>query len=263
MVQLLFETFNVPACFFASESVASLFATGRTTGLVVSCSDTLTCITPIREGSRIQSAVVNLELGGRNLDGYLSKLLESQGWPWCRPLVANDIIRDIKQKLCYVAFDPVEEMKNELKLEKKYELPDGQFISLNTERFQCPEILFNPQLVEKNIDSIPKAIYASIMKCDRDIRQRLCNNIVLSGGTTMLPGFVERIKKELKVLFSDSIASLYIIAPSNRMYLPWLGASSLSVLKSFQCMWISKQEYDETGPTIWNKIPRDGNGLEA
>ena len=91
--------------------------------------------------------------------------------------------------------------------------------------------------------------YNSIMKCDVDIRKDLYANVVLSGGTTMYAGIADRLSKELTALAPASM-KVKIIAPPERKYSVWIGGSILSSLSTFQSMWISKQEYDESGPSI-------------
>lgn len=91
--------------------------------------------------------------------------------------------------------------------------------------------------------------YNSIMKCDVDIRKDLYSNIVLSGGTTMYPGIADRMSKEITALAPSSM-KVKIIAPPERKYSVWIGGSILSSLSTFQQMWISKAEYDESGPSI-------------
>ena len=91
--------------------------------------------------------------------------------------------------------------------------------------------------------------YNSIMKCDVDIRKDLYANVVLSGGTTMYAGIADRMSKEITALAPASM-KVKIIAPPERKYSVWIGGSILSSLSTFQQMWISKQEYDESGPSI-------------
>ncbi len=85
--------------------------------------------------------------------------------------------------------------------------------------------------------------------CDHDIRRTLYANIVLSGGTTMYPGIADRLQKEMTSLAS-SYMKIKIIAPPERKYSVWIGGSILASLSTFESIWISKQEYDETGPSI-------------
>ena len=89
----------------------------------------------------------------------------------------------------------------------------------------------------------------SIMKCDLDIRKDLYGNIVMSGGTTMYAGISDRMQKEITALAPSSM-KVKIVAPPERKYSVWIGGSILASLSTFQQMWISKQEYDEAGPSI-------------
>ena len=133
--------------------------------------------------------------------------------------------------------------------EKTYELPDGNTVVVGTERFRCTEVLFNPAMIGMEQDGIHMATYNSIMKCDMDIRKELYGNIVLSGGTTMFPGIADRMSKEITQLAPSSM-KIKVVAPPERKYSVWIGGSILSSLSTFQQMWISKQEYDESGPSI-------------
>jgi len=134
-------------------------------------------------------------------------------------------------------------------LEKSFELPDGNIIVIGNERFRCPEVLFQPNLTGLEMDGIADSTFQTIMKCDVDIRKDLYANIVLSGGTTMFPGISERMSKEITALAPASI-KVKIVAPPERKYSVWIGGSILASLSTFQSMWISKEEYDESGPSI-------------
>jgi len=94
---------------------------------------------------------------------------------------------------------------------------------------------------------VHETTYNSIMKCDVDIRKDLYGNTVLSGGSTMFPGIADRMQKELTAL-APSTMKIKIIAPPERKYSVWIGGSILASLSTFQQMWISKEEYDESGP---------------
>jgi actin-related protein len=87
------------------------------------------------------------------------------------------------------------------------------------------------------------------MRCDIDTRKDLYANTVLSSGTMMYPGIADRMQKEITSL-APSAMKIRIIAPPERKYSVWIGGSILASLSTFQQMWISKQEYDEVGPSI-------------
>lgn len=134
-------------------------------------------------------------------------------------------------------------------LEKSYELPDGQVITIGNERFRLAETLFQPSFLGMEIPGLHVTSYSSVMKCDIDIRKDLYANNVLSGGSTMYPGIADRMQKEITSL-APSTMKIKIIAPPERKYSVWIGGSILASLSTFQTMWITKAEYDESGPAI-------------
>lgn len=247
MAQMMFETFNCPALYVALQVVLSLYTTGNMTGIVIDSGEGLTHVVPIHEGYVLPHAIERLHLGGRDLTNYLTELLVGHDDLFSK-IAAWEIACDVKEKLSYVALDFNAEMQ-EVGPTTLYKLPDGGTIAVGGERFRCPEVLFQPNLLGRNADGIHDMTFHSIQKCAYEIHKRLYGSVVLSGGTTMFAGIGDRMVKELTAL-APATMNVRVIAPPQRMYSAWIGGSILASLDTFQEFWITRTEYEDFGAGI-------------
>eukprot|EP01120_Amphizonella_sp_Union-15-10_P004720 TRINITY_DN153_c0_g1_i1.p1 TRINITY_DN153_c0_g1~~TRINITY_DN153_c0_g1_i1.p1 ORF type:complete len:311 (-),score=47.25 TRINITY_DN153_c0_g1_i1:77-1009(-) len=245
----MFETFEVPAMHVVRSSELILIASGRGSSIVVDSGDGVTQVVPVYEGNTISSAIIRLDLAGQDITDYLVKLAIGTGHSFLTSF-ERELIREVKENLCLVSMDYDQEIldaQSPSDLEKSYELPDGQVLKFGKERFLCGEALFQPNLLGMECLGIHEAIYNSIMKCPVDSRLDLYGNILISGGSTMFPGFVERLQKEVTAL-SPSTTRVKLNTHLDRKLAVWVGGSILASLSSFQDKWVSRDNYDECGP---------------
>ena len=242
--QLIFETFNARALHVKLDMVLSLIGSGRKTGTVCSSGGSKTHIVPIYEGYGLPHAIMRLDMGGDYVTDQLIKLLSTQGYS-LNSISDWDSVNKMKEKLAYVA----EDYEREVIKTESYSLPDGRVVTLGRERFQCTECLFSPSLVGKESYGIADSIYQSVMKSDIDIRRILLNNLLLSGGNTMLKGMDTRVEKDLAKLVPRH-TPVTLLAPPDREGLDWFGGALLASLPEITNNWVTKDEYDESGPPI-------------
>jgi len=224
MATIMFDTFNAPSLYISMQAVLSLYASGRTTGIVVDCGEGVSHIVPVYEGFSITHAIARTDIGGIDITEYLRRLLRQRGYS-LTSTAEQEIIRDIKERLCYVALDPEKELALAQKVKdmvKSYTLPDGETVQIGQERFMAPEIFMKPTLVGKDEPALSDQVNNSIRNCDVDLRRDLYQNIVLAGGSSMFPGLKERLHKEITALVPESI-EVKIIAPPERRYSAWIG----------------------------------------
>jgi len=253
MVTIMFETFEVQNTYVAIQAVMSLYAAGRTTGLVVDSGDGVSHTVPVFEGFSVPHAVERMEIAGRVLTGYLQKLLLESIAESFTSSAELEIVKGIKEELCYVAAkydDEKAQATASSESDKPYTLPDKRVINVpGTVRITCPELLFKPELNGLSCKSLHALTWQSVQASDIDVRKELCKNLILSGGTTMYQGLPDRLKDEI-VGLAPAGAEIKVIASADRKFAVWKGASTFSSLSSFASSWITAEDYKEHGAAI-------------
>ncbi|KAJ7844781.1 actin 1 [Mycena olivaceomarginata] len=249
--EVLFEALGVPAFYVQAGAVLALFASGRASGVVLDAGEGVSACVPVYAGAALRWGVRGVDVAGWDMtDGVLRALME-RGYPMTTA-AEREIVRDVKETVCYVALDFEREVEAQAPgAEPRYELPDGQVITIADERFSVPETLFKPPPIdgESLRPGIHELIFKSITSCDAELQPELYKNIVLSGGTTLFPGLPERLTKELRKLAPPDV-TVEIHAPRERKYSAWMGGSIMASLSTFRNLWCSRQDYDEFGPAV-------------
>jgi len=248
LYELFLEKYQCNAFYPVLDSMLTLYAGGFQTGLVVEIGDSLTRITPIYQGYKLDHAIKHIDISGRTLTRFMEKILGERGFS-ADSSIRRELVRALKEKACFVSLDYKEDLKRVEQYEKEYSLPDGSTISLARERFEVPELLFNPSLELEEI-SLPEAIMDVIEMCDLDIRPDLLNNIFLSGGSSMFPNIKSRIYQELEVELarrSKKSQVIKIIAPRERIFSVWVGGSILAMIPEFEQNWVTRAKYFSEG----------------
>jgi len=223
---------------------------------VLDSGDGVTHIVPIFEGYAITNSVARMNLAGREMTRYFVRLVTERGMN-IKSSSDCEIAREMKEKVCFVSADYDEDIKKpSASFSKNYEMPDGTFMTVENERFKCPEALFKPHLIGSELPGIHAMCYKSILSCSQDLRKEFYANIVLSGGTTMFPGLADRLRSEIS-RYVPTVNKMKVVANPDRMYSVWCGASILASLSTFQQFWITRQQYQEIGPSVIDQIGFD------
>ncbi|XP_040393806.1 actin-like protein 9 [Cygnus olor] len=249
VAEVAFESLGSPGIFMAPQPVLSTYAHGRTSALVVDIGHVVTHAVPVHDGNCLAYATKRTDVAGSCLTWYLTMLLgdmEHTLGDWVSP-----VVEDVKHTCCYVTFDPGNEcLLPPTSCTLDFTLPDGQTISLGKERFQCPEVLFNPlptwgdsymgihEMAQRSLDLLPE-----------DIRSVMHRNILLCGGSSLFEGLPRRLGSELAQCLPPG-TEVEVVAVPGRRHAAWMGGSVLASLTNFQSCWIRRDEYYEEGPCI-------------
>jgi len=251
MTQVMFESFNVPATFLQMQAVLALYASGRTTAVVLDSGDGITHTVPIYEGYAMPHSIKKMNFAGQDVTKYLVEILKENDINLSTP-AEIDCAQAMKEQLCYVARD----FEGELKMFddhqfKDFTLPDGHTIGIGNQLIRATELLFNPKLHPdmKDAPGVHELIRECVMRCDVEVRKELYQSILLSGGTTLFQGFQNRLVTEVQRFTPEQVRAK-VMAPNERMFSTWIGGSILGSLTTFRQMWIGAAEYHEHGAKV-------------
>jgi centractin len=251
MSEIFFETIRVPALYYSAPSPLCLYASGRTTGVVLDVGDTVTHAVPVYEGFALRHSVCRSSVAGRDVTKHLQLQLKRAGL--CLTTTAeSDLAKTVKEDVCFLTPTPNADDATEKDSKTLYQLPDGQTVTLSSERYQAPNVLFDPSLVGSEEPGAADVLVNSIMKSDMDLRSKLFSQIVVAGGSTLTPGFGDRLLHEVRAR-SPGHTRIRISAPPDRTSSCYVGGSILASLATFRNMWVSREEYEEQGSGVMHR----------
>jgi actin-related protein/Ca2+-binding EF-hand superfamily protein len=201
-------------------------------------------IVPVVEGTRLPHATLQLRVGAGNLNEFLARIITEHG-NYFDPLVDVEKLDAVKAALCYVSADPHRDgTKSELSQERSMHLKNGKKVTVGSEAWRCPEGMFQPSLMGLDIAGVHENVYNAIQKCPVDVRNELFGHIVLSGGSTLFPGFAERLRSEVRMLMNvASQRHLNVSTSHKRKYAAWLGAAGFAALDTYPSTTLFLEDY--------------------
>ncbi|KAL7541622.1 hypothetical protein ACHAWF_006989, partial [Thalassiosira exigua] len=253
LAEVFFETFRAPALFVAPPAVLGLYASGRTTGVVLDVGEGVTHCIPVYEGYALPHSVVRSDLAGIDVTQRLQLLMRKGGVNLATTAEA-DFCAKMKEEVCYVSHRPLGAEEGggggggaDASSKARYQLPDGQVVDLApSERARAPEVLFDPSSIGSEERPVHDVLLDAVMRSDMDLRPSLLSNVVLAGGTTSAPGFGDRLLYEVRRRAPER-TRIRISAPPDRADGAWTGGSILASLATFKNMWVTRAEYEERG----------------
>lgn len=275
IVETMFERYGFAGVNVSVQAILALNSQGLTSGFVVDSGDGVTHLVPVMQGYLEPALVERVNLAGRHVTEHLMKLLAGQGHP-LNSTADLETVREIKQKLCYVAYDPESEKKlarETTLVDRQYTLPDSRVIRVGAERFLAPEILFNPAAAGRGDGGgLADLVFNTIRRSEIDVQKDYFSHIILSGGTTMFPGLSSRLEKDIRKLYLERVLQgdrsraakfrCNVEDPPRRQHMVFLGASIVAEAHEQQAheqqagsrWFITRQEYNECGPSVVNRL---------
>lgn len=287
-MEIAFESLGFPAFFLSKQGVCAAFANGKSTALVVDVGGKMASVIPVYDGAVVRKGILKQELGGAAINERIRQALDNTGISYIpqyqierkqmysseqpfepirrqHPPVTQSfheysvqrLLHQFKENTCSFTDVPFGQSAPAARQAKPFEFPSGFHTTFGDERFAVCEPIFDPSFrfiggdssKGKGLVGLAHLAYQSISACDIEYRGAMLNNIVITGGTTLLPSFSRRLQNELSALLPGHRAKVQALGNTvERKCAAWLGASILASLSTIHQLWISKCEYDEVGP---------------
>lgn len=254
VAELLFEALAVPACHLASTALLALCSVGAFSGLALEAGAGVCHATPVYAGHSWHKATFRLDVAGSTLSRYLRDLLVAAGPDHRLQALPHKVITQLKKRCCYVSLDFEGDLCNPARQHPvSFYLGSGCSVCLGSERFCCPEPLFQPGLLGQAEPGLPILAFRALQRVPATLRTRLANTVVLAGGSTLFPGFPERLELELEAQCRGTLQPRLVAKPG-RGTAVWTGGSMVASLRTFQCPWMTRAMYQECGSRLVHEV---------
>ncbi|GFY56859.1 actin [Trichonephila inaurata madagascariensis] len=261
IARLLLDDFKVKGINLTHQAILSLHAYNSKSGIIVDIGDRLDVI-PIIEGYIVESGVTRLPYGGQRMIHHLKHSLAEKNISLVSD-VETYLARYVLEQLCYVAEDYNEELQRfhtnpddfEMSISTSHFFKDDCLwneVILDMGRFHVPEGLFVPEKWGLDNPGLHKLVHHAIQECGVDLRREMTRSIYVSGGLTLLPGFVERLENEVDKLTPNTITPK-VHASSYRYHMSYIGACQIALEEKFDEVCITKQMWRKEGNTCVKK----------
>ncbi len=251
-LEMMFDTFNCASIYIEAQSVLAAYSVGKSTGLSIDCGHSFLSFSSVYEGFLQKDTVKHIPIAGKEINDILVNLLINNGQV-IESKMQKQSISKAKEMYCYFAENFEQEEKEFKEIEKEWELPDKRKIKLGKERFQSPEILFNPTKYGFDYPSFKELFQQAIKSIDMDLRKEMLANIIFNGGTTLTKGFKNRVEIEVEEATKEYTDKKKVHTYPEAQYMSWIGGSILTSLTNFEKLWITKTEYKEQGASVVHK----------
>ncbi|XP_053391966.1 actin-like [Mercenaria mercenaria] len=246
MVEIMMEKFRVPALYIKDPAGLALISSGRISGIVLDVGGSVTHVTAIHQGSLLNcngaggaAYPCRSDIGGNDVTEYLSKIIGKSNFE-----PSGHAMVDIEGlKHCLYNYTMSENKGTD------YSFPDGTSVPVDEDMISCGDILFHPDKIGSTAPGIDKLLCNALHSCEDDIKKELLSNIIISGGTTLTPGVVERLETHVKEEFGKCDNKICVIGPPERRKSSWLGGSIVASLEIFPKICKTREDYTEKGCT--------------
>ena len=247
MLEMMFETFNCASTYLVAQSVLAAYSVGKSTGISIDCGHTSLNFAPIYEGFLQRHCVQHIPIAGKDINDILINLLIKNGQVIDSKMQKQSIIK-AKESFCFLRHDNEDEIEKKKEEEtKEWELPDKKKITINKERFQATEVIFDPKQFGYDYPNFQELFKKTVKGIDSDLREIMLANIIFNGGTTLIKGFKSRVTQEIEQAGQDYEFKKKVHTYPEAQFMAWLGGSILTSLTNFENLWITQAEYKEEG----------------